>query len=324
MTKQVMLADVVPILVTPFTSEGAIHEDDFRAQIRLLVEQGVQWSAFGYGSEVQRLSQEELVQLASWAVDEANGRMRFIGNVELTDPKQAARQAGAAAELGLAGVMVRPFLWPGVGEPTYADAFEALADSTPIPIVIQDAVQHTGVDLAPKSLARLGAHDQVAAVKVEPLGAAVKIGAVRDAALELGVSSRVAILGGAQGIAYLHELRRGANGTMPGPAFPEVFQALYRMHQAGKRDAAFQLMSQILPLIVLSNRNIETFILGQKEVLRRRGVTADAFLRQPHRAMDDLLFSEIEEVLAAIDFEAVLTASQAYRDASSYEEEEQA
>jgi dihydrodipicolinate synthase/N-acetylneuraminate lyase len=163
---------------------------------------------------------------------------------------------------------------------------------------VQDAPQNTGVQMSPRFLARLLCDvPRVAAVKVEPPGPAPKMSQIVE---ELSGAPGV-IIGGAGGLDYLHELDRGAVGTMPGPAYPEIFRAVESLRAAGERREAFQLFSRALPLMTLCNRSMETFLYVQKHVLVRRGVLGTTHLRRPHRPLDDQLSAEVDELLDVLD-----------------------
>ena len=88
----------------------------------------------------------------------------------------------------------------------------------------------------------------VCALKIEAVPPAPKVG--RVAALD---HAGVAVLGGAGGIDFWHELERGADGTVPGVAMAELFLAVQAHHDAGDRDAARRLFNRHLPLIALGD-----------------------------------------------------------------------
>ena len=104
----------------------------------------------------------------------------------------------------------------------------------------------------------------------------------------------------------IHEIKRGSKGTMPGPAFPEVFREIQNRMTAGDEANARKLFNRILPLLVLSNRDMSTFLFMQKYLLQRRGVLSRTNLRSPHSVIDPQLNQEIEDMLAAIDYELIL------------------
>jgi dihydrodipicolinate synthase/N-acetylneuraminate lyase len=74
----------------------------------------------------------------------------------------------------------------------------------------------------------------------------------------------------------------------------------------GDEASARKLFNRILPLLVLSNRDMSTFLFMQKYLLQRRGVLSRSNLRTPHSALDPHLIQEIEEMLVAIDYELIL------------------
>ena len=179
------------------------------------------------------------------AVATAAGRLGIFGNAELRSVTGAIEQVRRVQATGAQLALVRPGGLDGVGQEDLFDAFAAVADQGGLPIIVQDAPQNTGVQLAPATLARLLAEvPGVAALKIEPANPARKIELSRE---QLGDAGGT-IIGGAGGQEYLWELQRGASGTMPGPAYPELFAAVGRLHAKGDRGQAHQLMAQAMPL----------------------------------------------------------------------------
>ena len=89
---------------------------------------------------------------------------------------------------------------------------------------------------------------------------------------------------------------------MPGPAHPELFAAVGRLHAKGDRRQAQELMAKVMPLIALGKRNMDTFLFVQKYVLieaRRpaghRPGPAGTGLSIPH------LPSEVDELLEELE-----------------------
>jgi 4-hydroxy-tetrahydrodipicolinate synthase len=214
----------------------------------------------------------------------------------------AGREAvGRVRDAGAQLAMVRPSNLEWASQDALLATFAAVAEGGGLPIVVQDAPQNTGVQLAPVTLARLLKDvEGVAAVKVEPPGPAPKMSLIVDA---LDGADGI-IIGGSGGLDYLHELQRGARGTMPGPAYPELFQAAHRLHGEGDLRHAFTLFARVLPLMTLCQRDMDTFLFVQKHVLTRRGVLAGTRLRQPHRPIDARLAGEIDELIDTLALEA--------------------
>ncbi len=264
-----VLNGVIPILVTAFTDEGLVDLNQMDRQIEFLVGADVSWAGFGFGSEVTRLAQAEMLTMVGHVVRTAAGRLRIFGNAEMTSVSSGIEQVGRVRDTGAELALVRLSALAGILQEALFETFAAVAEGGGVPIIVQDAPQSTGVDLAATTLARLLLEvPAVAAVKVEPIAAAAKISAIVEA---LNGAPGV-IIGGSGGVDYLHELDRGACGTMPGPAYPELFAALGRLHQGGKRAEAIGVLARVLPLIELGQRDMDTFLFVQKYVPRRRGV----------------------------------------------------
>jgi dihydrodipicolinate synthase/N-acetylneuraminate lyase len=292
------LTGVIPILVTPFTKDGQVSLEDLDRQLEFLIEAGVRTAGFGFGSEASRLSEAELSGLVTRAVATAAGRLTIFGNAEMRSVTGGIEQVRRVQAAGAQLALVRPGGLDGVTQDALFEAFAAVAADGGVPIIVQDAPQNTGVELAPGTLARLLTEASgVAAVKVEPANPARKIELITE---RMGGVPGV-IIAGAGGAEFLHELERGACGTMPGPAHPELFAAVQRLHAKGDRRQAWELMAKVMPLLVLGKRNMDTFLFVQKHVLSRRNVLRVTGLGRPHRPLDPHLASETDELLEELE-----------------------
>ncbi len=288
------LQGVIPIVVTPFATDGSVDLDQLDRELEFLISRGVKWVGFGFGSEVKRLNQAVLTGAISRVVCTAAGRVGVIGNAEMPSVSKGLEEVRRAEGTGAALAMLRPSGLESVSQDALFEACAAVAGGSGVPVVVQDAPLSTGVDLSPSTLARLVVEvPNVAAIKVEPLNPARKMSLI----VERLDGAKATIIGGAGGIDYIHELERGAAGTMPGPAYPELFTAIERLHLRGDRQRALELLSRALPLIELGKRDMDTFLFVQKYVLSRRGVLSSTLLGQPHRDLDSCLPAEIDELL---------------------------
>ena len=288
------LRGVIPILVTPFAEDGSVDLAQLDAQVEFLVGVGVNWAGFGFGSESHRLAAEELEEATARAVASSAGRLGIVGNAEMTSVAAGVEAVRRVRRAGGQLAMLRPSGLDGIGDDELFETVVAVAQGGGLALVVQDAPQSTGVQMSPRLLARL-LHEipGVAAVKVEPPAPAPKMARILE---ELSGAPGV-IVGGAGGLDYLHELERGAVGTMPGPAYPEIFGAVESLHAAGERREAFRIFSRVLPLMTLCGRDMETFLYVQKHVLVRRGVLRTTYLRRPHRVIDERLSAEVDELI---------------------------
>ena len=296
-------AGVVPILVTPFRGDGAIDLSDLRAELDFLVSAGVSWVGIGYGSEVNKLDAVEVADLVSATVELSAGRIKVLGNAEMASTRAGIAAVNRAVDAGADAVMVRPAGLMGCPVNDVVDSFVDVAAETGAALVVQDAPQNTGVELTAAALVEIAQRaPTVVALKIEPPAPAPKMSAIR----ELAGPHPPVMLGGLGGAGFVQELSRGAVGTMPGPAFPDVFAAVHRLFRDGDRRAASTLLWRVAPFTVLGSRDMESFLFIQKYLLVRRGVITGTALRGPHRPIDALLRREIDELVEDLDILALL------------------
>jgi len=292
------LTGVIPILVTSFDKDGRVSLEDLDRQLEFLITAGVRTAGFGFGSEVSRLGSAELDALMRRAVATAAGRLTIFGNAEMRNVTGGIEQVRRVEATGAQLALVRPGGLDGVPQEALFEAFADVAADGGVPIIVQDAPQNTGVELTPDTLARLLTDvPGVAAVKVEPVDAPRKIQLITE---QLDSTSGP-VIGGTGGLEYVHELQRGACGTMPGPAYPELFAAVQRLHTKGDRRGALRLMARAMPLLVLGQRNMDTFLFVQKHVLMRRNVLRSTALGCPHSSLDPCISNEVDELLEELE-----------------------
>lgn len=262
---------VVPVLVTPYDDRGRLDPAALHRELDALHAAGVEWVAIGYGSEIDRLEDHEqraLVEAIAGRPEGpalmANLALRGLGREDVRDRLAILEDAGARA------VLIRP---GGAGSDTAERLAEQLGTAS-INLVLQDAPQ-TGVVMDAAQLAQLvHAVPAMAGLKIEPASdTEAKMADLRDA---LGGS--IVILGGNGGRAYVQERRHGSDGTMPGPAYPELFHRIDVEIAAGRWPDALAIQAAHIPLADASATDgIDSFIYAQKRVLVRRGVlTSDA------------------------------------------------
>ena len=298
------LDGIIPIAVMPFDENDQVDLKGLKSEIDFLVSIGIKWVGFGFGSEVYTLAESELIKALTYSVEVANGKIGIIGNVELNSTKGAIERIKSIKATGVAMAMMRPSgMMASAPSSEVADAFREVGLAGGLPIVVQDAPQNTGVNLSPQVLADLLENaTNIDSLKIEPLSPATKISEVIKNLKDKNRS----VIGGLGAMELIHEIKRGSKGTMPGPAFPEVFREIQNRMIAGDEASARKLFNRILPLLVLSNRDMSTFLFMQKYLLQRRGVLSRTNLRSPHSVIDPHLTKEIEEMLAAIDYELIL------------------
>jgi len=287
------LVGIIPILATPYGTDDRIAIDDIVREVDHLAGLDVAAIGIGFGSDILRLSDAERDALVRAVADASSGRKRIMASAGGNSIRSALDRAVAARAAGAELLMVTP---PGASSSpspsALMDYYAAIGREMATAIVVQDAPSFTGTTMPAELLAGLGRDiPEVVALKIETMPPAPKVGAV--AALDHG---HAAILGGAGGIDFYHELERGADGTVPGVAMAELFLAVQVRHRAGDRDGARRLFNRYLPLLSIAARGGDTFFAVQLQVLARRGIVRRTAIRPPS-GVDPRLADEVDVIL---------------------------
>jgi 4-hydroxy-tetrahydrodipicolinate synthase len=290
------LAGIFPVLCTPFDERGAIDLASLDALVEFTFASGATGlTVCGVASEVMKLGDGERRAIVERVLARVRGRAPvWVGSghqsTGLTLEHSLHAQNGGAA-----GVMVMP---PYVQKPSLAALalfFQELDRALALPIMVQDAPQVSGMTLPAEWLAKV-ARDcaNVRAVKVEAPPTGPKIA-------ELAERSKggVKLFGGLGGANFVGELRRGAVGTLPGAATPELFVRIFERWRAGDLSAALAEHARMLPLIRFISQSVEWSYHAYKRILVRRGVLKSPFVRPPTCRFDDVAQQELEELMAA-------------------------
>ncbi|MEV4168087.1 4-hydroxy-tetrahydrodipicolinate synthase [Nonomuraea sp. NPDC049709] len=153
-------------LVTPFESSGAVAVDAIEKLGHHVLDQGATGLvALGTTGEVAALDPAERARVIEVCARVCAERQALLTvGVTGNDTRSTAR---ALRELppgvGAALVMVPYFLRPG--ERGVVAHFEALADETPVPLVVYHIPYRTGQAVSAATLRRVGAHPMIAGVK---------------------------------------------------------------------------------------------------------------------------------------------------------------
>jgi 4-hydroxy-tetrahydrodipicolinate synthase len=280
----------------PFDDDDEIDLRGLVAQLDYASGFGLRAVGFGFGSEIGRLTEAELWTATREVVRHAGRSTDVMATVGAGSGRATIRQAEAACEAGADIIMVRPP--PGSPDPELA--FECIAHVARIvdrPLVVQDAPTMTGVAMSVPFLTRLVEEiPTLVALKIEPLQATQKIGEV---AAVLG--DEVSILGGSGGMDFIHELRRGAHGTVPFVALSDMFVEVYRLHVGGDVEGARRLFFRHVPFLAFCIRSMDTALFSFKELLRRDGVFSSNRLRRPHEPIDPQFAVELDLMIADLD-----------------------
>ncbi len=274
----------------PFDGEGQILFEDLRAEVEYAVRGGVHGVGIAYGSEINKLDDHERDQVLSAVVDQAGGRIKVVMNTGAPSTVQTIHYTRVARVLGADAVMIAPPVIPGIAASLVRQHYIDVAESTDLPIFMQDM---PGASLAPATMADLSkASKNLCYAKIETLPTPNRFTVTRELA-----GGNLALFGGANGVFFIEEMRRGASGTMQGIALCDVVRKTWDAFQAGDEIAAESMWNLYQPLVKLYTLGEGQLYWVAKEILRRRGVFTQANPRLPAARPDAETFRELDSLI---------------------------
>ena len=284
------MTGLYPILAMPFDEKGRIDVEDLRREVEFAVSHGVHGVGIAMASEIYKLSEAERDLATETVVQQARGRVKVVINTGAQGTDLAVQYSRRAEELGADAVMVAPPSVMAVTGDELRGYFRSISDAIDAPIFMQD---QPAAPVAPALAARIARESENACyAKVETPPTAPRVAQ----AVEAGGGALV-VFGGAGGNMLIEELRRGAAGTMPHCAAPELFRRVWDLYRDGAEAEAQREFDRFAPLLrIISQGGGSSSIGVVKELLRLRGVFKAAHVRQPATPLDALAAREVRAV----------------------------
>jgi 4-hydroxy-tetrahydrodipicolinate synthase len=153
-------------LVTPFTKSGDLDEQGVRRLGRRQIDAGIHFLVpLGTTGENPTISLEERIRIVEILADEANGEVPILAGAGGYDTKEVIHLADEMRKAGATGLLS---VTPYYNKPTpegLVQHYRAIADSTPLPIMIYNVPGRTGLNIDAATLVRLAAIPSVVGVK---------------------------------------------------------------------------------------------------------------------------------------------------------------
>jgi len=237
---------VFPPITTPFDrASGDIAALPFRQNIERLLAAGVSGIVVsGSTGEAALLDADEQRRLVEIARDAMTDGAWLIAGTGGESTRETIALTRAAAAAGADAELVRPpsYFSAAASPATLVTHFRAVADASPVPVLIYNIPKYTHISLAPGLLQQLAGHERIIGVK-DSSGDAKNVAAYREA-----VPQWTIVVGGASLLLTASEL--GCQGGIGGVAcvHPGLCVQVLREFEQGHRDAAGALQERITPL----------------------------------------------------------------------------
>jgi 4-hydroxy-2-oxoglutarate aldolase len=231
-------------VATTFSDDGALDLDAFRANMNVYAESPLDGVVImGSNGEFPLLDQEEKLRLIEAGVKAIDGRRVVMAGTGVESTRGTIELTKRAAELGIDyALVVTPYYYkPRYDHNAYLAHYQAVADASPVPVLIYVMTAYTGVDLPGALIDELSGHPNIAGIK-DSGGNAPKIGA-----MIAGAAPGFGVLAGSASFLYPALCLGAAGGVLAlANVAPAACKELYCLFEAGDHEAARALQLKLL------------------------------------------------------------------------------
>ncbi|MGO4453994.1 4-hydroxy-tetrahydrodipicolinate synthase [Arthrobacter sp. RAF14] len=290
-TRTPNLGTLLTAMVTPFTDEGVVDYQKAAELAVHLVDNGCDGLVVtGTTGETSTLTDDENVGMFR-AVKEAVGdRAVIIAGTGTNDTAHSIQLSRRAEEVGVDGLLI---VTPYYNKPSQAGVqahFEAVANSTGLPVMLYDIPGRSSIEIAPDTMIRLAEHPNIVAVK--------------DAKADFAKATRVmretdlVFYSGDDGLT-LEWMALGAVGLVGVTTHVATakFRALVDAVNAGDLVTARTLNFDLEPVVRATMTRAQGAVAA-KQILQWQNVLPNSRVRLPLVELDDAEKAIIREDLA--------------------------
>ena len=243
--ESLLLKGIFPPIPTPFDAHGKVALSALAANLAHWNQFGLRgYVVLGSNGEYVYLTEREKLQVLEAARAAIPSNKLMIAGTGCEATKTTIELTRKAADLGAdAALVITPAYYTGrMTQEALIQHFAAVADGSPIPILVYNMPANTGIDLKAETVAAMAEHSNIIGIK-ESGGSVVKMAAIRGlagAGFQVLAGSASFLLGG---------LSVGAVGGVNALAniAPQQCLALRQHFLEGQWEAARDLQVRLIP-----------------------------------------------------------------------------
>ncbi|WP_154605210.1 MULTISPECIES: 4-hydroxy-tetrahydrodipicolinate synthase [Arthrobacter] len=265
---------LVPAMVTPFTLDGEVDYKQAAELAIKLVDDGCDGLVVtGTTGETSTLTDEENLGMFAAVLEAVGDRARVIAGTGTNDTRHSISLSRRAAALGVHGLLI---VTPYYNKPSQAGIqahFEAIADSTELPVMVYDIPGRAGVAISTETIIKLADHPRIIALKDAKADYAQTTRVLANTDLE--------VYSGDDGLT-LPLMAAGAVGLVSVSAHiaPQKFRALIDAAAAGDFGTARRLHFDLDPVIRAAMGHVQGAV-AVKQILKWQGILSNSVVRLP-------------------------------------------
>ena len=231
-------------VATIFDSDGELALDQFRQNLEWYANSALDGVAImGSNGEYPSLSTDEKLALIEAGVEAIAGRKTVVAGTGSESTRGTIQLTKAAAALGADfALVVTPYYYkPRYDKTAYVRHFHAVADASPIPVVIYVMAAYTGVDLPTDTVVEIAAHPNIVGIK-DSGGNAPKV-----AEMVSRTPDDFSVLAGSANFLYPALCLGGTGGILAlANVVPDLCQEIVRAFNSGDHEAARAMQFRLL------------------------------------------------------------------------------
>ncbi len=243
------LSGIFPPIVTPFTREDALDSGALRENTR-------RWMAtrlagivtLGTNGESAYVDDDEADRVVAVVREEVPRQKLLIAGTGRDSTRATIGATRRAASAGADAVLVRApsFFRSQMTTAAFVRHYRAVADASPVPVLLYNFPSGFGVDIAPAAIEQLAVHPNILGIK-QSGGDLGKI--AEDVAMARSLARPFRVMCGAAPILHAAIVSGAAGGILAvACVVPDLCVELYDLARAGRHDEARALQQRLTPL----------------------------------------------------------------------------
>lgn len=253
------------ILYALFDADERLDRAAMRRQVEICLAAGVHgMAALGLATEVTKLSEAERRSIMDWVAEDTAGRVPLALTICGASVAEQTAQVRHAEGVGADWVILQPPMVGSYGAAEYIRFFGRVADTTSLPVAIQNAPAFMGRGLSSTDIADLvRQHPNIRLVKGE--GPVAEI-----AGLIAATEGRLPVFNGRAGMELVDNFRIGCKGLILAPDCIDHAVRAYDAWSRGDEPAAEDAYRRMLPAVVFTMQGLENLICYGKRLFGLR------------------------------------------------------
>jgi 4-hydroxy-tetrahydrodipicolinate synthase len=160
------LAGCGTALVTPFAADGSVDEPALRRLVDWQIAEGVDFLVpCGSTGEAVTMTVEEHVRVVAVTAEQANGRVPIVAGAGSNDTRKAIALSRALAGTGATHLLHVTPMYNKPPQRGLVAHFRAVADASPLPVVMYNVPGRTAINMAPETTLTLADHPRIVGIK---------------------------------------------------------------------------------------------------------------------------------------------------------------